>query len=411
MPKSASCTVLQTLPALDTGGVEQGTVEIVQALADDGWGALVASAGGRLVPALQAVGGRHFALPLAAKDPVSLLRNAGRLARLARAEGANLLHARSRAPAWSTLLAARRTGLPFVTTYHGVYGEGVPGKRLYNSVMARGDRVIAASRYVAGLISARHGTDPARIRLIPRGVDPARFDPDARRGAQVAQLASAWRLPDGAPVVVLPARLTRWKGGLVLIEALARLARQDAVAVLVGADQGRASYGAELEQRARALGVVDRVRLAGHCADMPAALMLADVVVSASTEPEAFGRAVIEAQAMARPVIATNHGGAAETVTDGDTGYLVPPGDAAALAAALDRVLAMPLEDRRALGVRARAAVLARCTVAAMQAATLDVYRELLWNAPSERPQKQPGDRLGHGNARGLTPLEPPVNQ
>ncbi len=289
-----------------------------------------------------------------------------------------MLHARSRAPAWSTLLAARRTGLPFVTTYHGVYGEGVPGKRLYNSIMARGDRVIAASRYVAGLIAARHGTDPARIRLIPRGVDPARFDPDARRGAQVAQLASAWRLPDGAPVVMLPARLTRWKGGLVLIEALARLARPDAVAVLVGADQGRTAFAAELEQRARALGVADRVRLAGHCSDMPAALMLADVVVSASTEPEAFGRAVIEAQAMARPVIATNHGGAAETVADGETGYLVPPGDAVALAAALNRVLGLPLEDRRALGARARAAVMARCTVAAMQDATLDVYRELL---------------------------------
>ncbi len=358
--------------------MEQGTVEIAQALARDGLGALVASAGGRLVPALRATGARHVTLPLAAKDPVSLLRNAGRLARLARAEGVTLLHARSRAPAWSTLLAARRTGLPFVTTYHGAYGEGVPGKRLYNSVMARGDRVIAASRYVAGLIAARHGTDPARIRLIPRGVDPARFDPDARRGAQVAQLASAWRLPDGAPIVMLPARLTRWKGGLVLIEALARLVRQDAVAVLVGADQGRTAFAAELEQRARALGVADRVRFAGHCADMPAALMLADAVVSASIEPEAFGRAVIEAQAMARPVIATDHGGAAETVADGATGYLVPPGDAAALAAALDRVLAMPQEDRYALGARARAAVLARSTVAAMQAATLDVYRELL---------------------------------
>jgi glycosyltransferase involved in cell wall biosynthesis len=378
VPNQDAPAVLQVLPALDTGGVEQGTVEIAQALARDGLGALVASAGGRLVPVLQAAGGRHFALPLAAKDPVSIVRNAGKLACLARAEGASLLHARSRAPAWSALLAARHTGLPFVTTYHGVYGEGVPGKRLYNSVMARGDRVIAASRYVAGLIASRHGTDPARIRLIRRGVDPARFDPATDRGAQAAELARAWRLTDGAPVIMLPARLTRWKGGLVLVEALARLARRDAVAVLVGSDQGRTGFAAELEQRARALGVADRMRLAGHCADMPAALTLADVVVSASIEPEGFGRAVIEAQAMARPVIATNHGGAAETVEDGETGYLVPPGDAAALAAALDRVLALSAEDRRALGARARAAVQARCTVAAMQAATLDVYRELL---------------------------------
>ena len=378
VPDPSAPAILQVLPALDAGGVEQGTVEIAQALAYAGWRPLVASAGGRLVPLLQAAGARHLALPLATKDPVNILRNAAKLARLARAEGASLIHARSRAPAWSALLAARRTGLPFVTTYHAPYGEGVPGKRLYNGVMARGDRVIAISRYVAALLAERHGTDPARIRVIPRGVDPTRFDPDVPRGVQLAQFAAAWRLPDGAPVVMLPARLTRWKGGLVVIEALARLARQDAVAVLVGADQGRHGFARELERRARGLGVADRLRFAGHCADMPAAFMLADAVVSASTEPEGFGRAVIEAQAMARPVIATSHGGAAETVEDGATGLLVPPGDPAALAAALDAVLAMPLDHRLALGARARAAVCARYTTAAMQAATLAVYRELV---------------------------------
>lgn len=374
--------VLQVLPALDTGGVEQGTVEIAQALAAAGWGALVASAGGRLVPLLEAAGGRHVPLPLATKDPVNILRNAGKLTHLARTRGAALIHARSRAPAWSAFLAARRAGLPFVTTYHGVYAERPPGKRLYNSVMGRGDRVIAISRYVASQVLARHGTNPARIRLIPRGVDPVRFDPATIRGSQVARIAEAWRLPDGAPVIILPARLTRWKGGLVLLDALARLARRDAIAVLVGSDQGRSAYAAELERRARALGIADRVRLAGHCADMPAALMLADAVVSASIEPEGFGRTVIEAQAMGRPVIATDHGGAAETVVDGETGRLVPPSDAAALAAALDEILALPVEDRLALGARARAAVCAHYTVAAMQAATLDVYRELLSGAP-----------------------------
>jgi glycosyltransferase involved in cell wall biosynthesis len=378
VPRPDAPAVLQVLPALDTGGVEQGTIEIARALRDEGWRALVASAGGRLVPSLEAAGGRHLPLPLATKDPVNIIRNAGKLTHLARAQGATLIHARSRAPAWSALVAARRAGLPFVTTYHAPYGEGAPGKRLYNSVMARGDRVIAISRYVAAQVMARHGTNPARIRLIPRGVDPARFDPAAIRGSQVARLAEAWRLPDGAPVVMLPARLTRWKGGLVLLEALARLARRDAVAVLVGSDQGRRAYAAELEHRARALGIADRVRIVGHCTDMPAALMLADAVVSASIEPEGFGRSVIEAQAMARPVIATNHGGAAETVEDGETGRLVPPGNAAALAAALDEILALPLSDRLALGARARAAVCARYTVAAMQEATLDVYRELL---------------------------------
>ncbi len=371
-------TVLQVLPSLDTGGVERGTVEITQAIADAGSIALVASEGGRLVAAVERAGGRHVRLPLASKNPATIWRNAGRLRRLIQTEGIGIVHARSRAPAWSALLAARRTGARFVTTYHGVYNEGMPGKRHYNAVMAKGDRVIAASRYVATLIAARHGVEPSRIRIIPRGVDPALFDPGHVTRPQVARLAAAWQVPEGTLVVMLPARVTRWKGAAVLIDAVARLARKDVCCVLVGATQGRERFAKQLEAQAQALGMAGRLRLAGHCDDMPAALALADVVVSASLEPEGFGRAVIEAQAMARPVIATDHGGAAETVEHGVTGWRVPPGDAGALAAALDGALAMPPCDRRAIGARARASVLADYTTAAMQAATLDVYCELL---------------------------------
>jgi len=160
------------------------------------------------------------------------------------------------------------------------------------------------------------------------------FDPDQVGTGRLAKLAQIWRLPDGRPTIVLPARVTRWKGGTILIEALARMQRTDAVAILVGSDQGRSSFSEQLVRQAERLGVADRVRLVGHCDDMPAALLLADVVVSASTQPEAFGRAVIEAQAMGRMVIATDHGGAAETVMHGTTGWRVPPGDAAALARA-----------------------------------------------------------------------------
>jgi glycosyltransferase involved in cell wall biosynthesis len=275
-------------------------------------------------------------------------------------------------------MAARRTGARFVTTYHGVYNEGVPGKRRYNAVMARGDRVIAISRYIAKLLVTRHGVDASRIRVIPRGVDPALFDPAQVSGPRIARLAEAWRLPDGAPVVMLPGRLTRWKGGSVLLDAMARLGRTDVCCVMVGATQGRERFAQQLETQAQALGVDARLRLVGHCDDMPAALMLANVVVSASLDPEGFGRAVIEAQAMARPVIATDHGGAAETVDHLVTGWLVPPGDADALAAALDHALNMQPAERQALGERARASVCAHYTTAAMQAATLEVYQELL---------------------------------
>jgi glycosyltransferase involved in cell wall biosynthesis len=378
VPLPPGTVVLQVLPSLETGGVERGTVEIVQAIVAAGGTALVASEGGRLVGAVERAGGRHVRLPMATKNPVAIWSNAGRLARLIKTENVSIVHARSRAPAWSALMAVRRTRARFVTTYHGIYNEGMPGKRRYNAVMARGDRVIAISHYVAELLLTRHAVDPARIRVIPRGVDPALFDPAAVSGPRIARLAEAWRLPEGVPVVMLPARLTRWKGAAVLIDAMARLARADACCVLVGATQGRERFARELEAQARALGLADRLRLGGQCDDMPAALMLADVVVSASLDPEGFGRAVIEAQAMGRPVIATDHGGAAETVEHLVTGWRVPPGDVGALATTLDHALSMQRADRDALGERARASVCAHYTTAAMQAATLEVYRDLL---------------------------------
>lgn len=368
--------VLQVLPALETGGVERGTIEITEALTAAGWGAVVASAGGRLVKAVERAGGRHVTLPLASRNPLTIWRNIARLEALIAAERVALVHARSRAPAWSAWAASRRAGVPFVTTYHGVYNEDLPGKRLYNSVMARGAVVIAASRFVAAHVAARHGVDPARLRVIPRGVDPARFDPDAVSGARVARLAAEWRLPDGLPVVMLPGRLTSWKGQAVLVAALSLL--PGVMGVLVGSDQGRHRYRARLLRLAARLGVSARLRLVGECADMPAALALADVVVHASVRPEAFGRVVIEAQAMGRPVIAADLGGPAETVTEGVTGWRVPPADAVALAGAIRAVLALPAAERAAVGAAARASVLAGATVAGMQAATLAVYREVL---------------------------------
>jgi glycosyltransferase involved in cell wall biosynthesis len=362
--------ILQVLPALDAGGVERGTLEIAEAIQAAGFRALVASAGGRLVPALEASGARHVTLPLATKSPTGIWRNAAALTRLVREEGVAILHARSRAPAWSAWLAARRTGARFVTTYHGTYGEGFPGKRLYNSVMARGERVIAISQHIADHIRATHGKES---RVIPRGVDLRRFDPTLVAPERVAALRAAWDVPEGAALILLPARLTRWKGQAVLIEALAELPA--AIAVLAGDPQGRDAYVAELRALAEARGVADRLRIPGHVADMPAALLAADLVVHASIEPEAFGRTVIEAQAMGRPVIAADLGGPRETVEHGVTGWLTPPGDPAALAAHIRAALALPAEARAAMGEAARRGV---PTMAAMQAATLALYRELL---------------------------------
>ncbi len=378
MPDDLSLTVLQVLPALETGGVERGTVEMVQAIVRAGGNALVASAGGRLVAAVERAGGTHITLQLASKNPARIWRNAARLAFLIRAAEVDIVHARSRAPAWSAWLACRKTGARFVTTWHGVYKENAPGKRRYNAVMARGERIIAISQFVAAKLKARHHVDPGRLRVIPRGVDTAMFDPAAVGGDRMARLAAQWRLPDGASTIMLPARLTRWKGQAVMLEAMARLERQDVFLVLVGAEQGRARFRRELLNRAEVLGIADRVRLVGHCDDMPAALMLADVVANPSVEPEPFGRTVIEAQAMGRPVVVSDAGGTAETVEHGVTGWRVRPGDPRALAATIDVILRLPPAERAAFGARARASVCTHYTTAAMQQATLEVYRELL---------------------------------
>jgi glycosyltransferase involved in cell wall biosynthesis len=367
--------VLQVLPSLVTGGVERGTVEITQAVARAGWSALVTSAGGPMVPQVERAGGRHIRLPLDTRNPLSIWRNAARLAALIRRENVTLVHARSRAPAWAAWLACQRTNIPFVTTYHGAYGEDLPFKRQWNAVMAKGRIVIAASRYIAGLVADRHGVERERIRVIARGVDPAIFDPAIVVPDRIMRLVRDWRMPDGATTVTLPGRLTSWKGQSVLLDAIARLDRRDVFCVLVGSDQGRHHYANSLRAQALRLGIADRLRLVGQCDDMPAALLLSDVVVHASTRPEAFGRVVIEAQAMGRPVVAADSGGPVETVTEGETGWRVKPGDPDALAAAIGRALALTAEERTALGQRARASV---PTVRGMQEATLGVYREVL---------------------------------
>jgi glycosyltransferase involved in cell wall biosynthesis len=374
-PSPESPVVLQVLPSLVTGGVERGTVEITQAIVEAEATALVASSGGPLVAQVQRAGGIHVALPLKTKNPWRIWRNAASIAQLIRDRKVSLVHARSRGPAWSAWLACQRTGVPFVTTYHGTYDESFPLKREYNAVMARGRIVIAASHYIANLVQTRHGVDPDRIRVIPRGVDPAVFNPAAVSGQRIANIAAQWRLPDGVKTVVLPGRLTAWKGHRVLLDAVAILDRSDVMCIFLGSDQGRRRYAQSLEEQAQRLGIADRLRLVGHSDDVAAALCLADVVVHASTKPEAFGRVVIEAQAMARPVIAADLGGPVETVRHGETGWRVPPGDPAALADALRTALDLSESDRLALGHRARASV---PTVRAMQDATLDVYETVL---------------------------------
>jgi glycosyltransferase involved in cell wall biosynthesis len=392
-------TVLQVVPALETGGAERATVDIAAALAERGDRALVASVGGRLSAELTAAGGTLVPLPADTKNPLRLGMLALRLAQLIRREKVDIVHARSRAPAWAARLACRITGVPFVTTFHGIYGEKSATKHHYNSVMAAGDVVIANSQYTAGLITERYGTAPERIVVIPRGTDPERFDPNVVGEERRQALRHAWKLSGDETLVLNLARLTGWKGQTVLVEAasLPPLAERDRlVLVLAGDEQGRAGYRQALEQSIAAHDLTKRARIVGHCADTPAALALAAVAVIASTEPEAFGRAAIEAAAMSIPVVATALGATSETVLAPPqcpaaerTGWLVPPGDPVALAAAIDAALSLPPTERQQLAERARQHAM-RFTTQAMQEATLAVYDRLM--SPS-----RVGERLSKG--------------
>ncbi len=370
--------VLQIIPSLVSGGAERGTIELAGALVEAGWTAYVASSGGPLERQLARLGAHHLRLPLASKNPLVIRRNAAALREIIRRRRIDIVHARSRAPAWSAWLATRTTGRRFVTTFHNAYDSDLPLKHWYNSVMARGERVIAISQFVGEHVARVYGVGPERLRVVPRGVDLRSFDPRRVKGDRVAELAAQWRVPEDAKVVMLPGRLTRWKGGLDLIAAVARLGRGDLCCLLVGAEQ-RPGFRRELERAIERLGLLGMVRIVDDCRDMPAAYMLSDVVVSASTDPEGFGRVIIEAQAMGRPVVATDHGAARETILPGVTGWLAPPGDPAALAAAIGEALALDDAQRAAFAHRATAHVAAGYTSAAMCARTIDVYEELLF--------------------------------
>jgi glycosyltransferase involved in cell wall biosynthesis len=382
-------TILQIIPRLDTGGAELSTIEITDAIVRAGGRALVLTDGGRMAGEITKAGGELVPFPAGTKNPARVIWNALAIAKIIRTAGVDLVHARSRAPAWSALIAARRTGTPFVTTYHGAYSEKGRVKNLYNSVMARSDAVIANSGYTAGLIRSRYDTPSDRITVIHRGVDGAAFDPAQIAPERVTALRTAWGLRPEQRAILQAARLTSWKGQAVLIAAAGMLKAGgqlgDAVIIFAGDDQGRTDYSDGLRAQIAALGLDGSVRLVGHVGDMPAALAAAHIAVIASTEPEAFGRSVTEAASMGTPAIATDLGAPPETMQahpkvplNDATGWIVPPSDATALARALTDALTMSPVLRAAMGQRARSRTLERFSLSQMKRQTLQVYDKLL---------------------------------
>ena len=372
--------ILQVLPALQQGGVERGTIEIARALVAAGIKNAVCSAGGPMVAQLEALGVRHLTLPVNRKNPFTLRRCAKELAAFCREEGVTLMHVRSRAPAWAVKWAAKRCGVKWIASFHGVYGTSPKCFKLpYNRVMLQGERTIAVSDYVRNHILSTYEVDPAKVIRIHRGADTEVFRPEAVDAASaLAKKTQQLHFPADLPVITIPGRLTRWKGQEVFLEALAQM-RQHRVGVLIlGSDQGRTEFSDRLRSMASRLPDETQVVFKDHSREMERIYALSEIVVNASSaQPEAFGRTIPEAQAMGCLVLGTAHGGACETIEDGKTGFLVPPGDAAAMAKKLDEMLAMSAEAKAAMRAAAVASVRANFSTAKMCERTLAVYREL----------------------------------
>ena len=383
VPLPADFTLLQVVPELETGGAEQTTLDVARAVIDAGGRALVATRGGRMTARLEADGARLAQMPVQSKNPLVMLGNAARLVDLIRREKVSLVHARSRAPAFSALWAAQATKTPFVATYHGVYMAKSGVKRWYNAVMTRGDLVIANSDYTRDHVLAEHHLDPAKIVTIPRGVDLDRFNPSYVTPDRLEKLRSDWGIAatDRRTKFLLAGRLTRIKGHLTIIDAAARMraqGRTDFVVIFAGDDQGRTEYGEELAKATANAGLADQVKVVGHCSDMPAAYLVSDVAILPTIVPESFGRAAVEPQAMGRPVIASNHGGTVETVADGVSGWLVAPGDASAWAAAMIKAIDLGPGKRGEMGQLGMNRTRQLYRVDAMCAATLAAYEQVL---------------------------------
>ena len=372
-----SYSVLQVLPHLNSGGLVSGAVEISEALQKTGMNSFVASAGGRREREITKAGGKVINFSLGSKNPIIMLLNVYKLSRIIKKYKINIIHARSRAPAWSAYFAAKKMGIPFVTTFHGTYSIQNKLKKKYNSIMVKSDRVIAISRFINNHILSNYNIDKDKIVTIHRGINIERFNYLKVADERLISLLNIFNIPEDSFVVLLPGRITRWKGHILLIEAIFKLQRSDIICLFVGDSQGRNKYYAELEKILDKFKLKNNFRIIPNQSDMATIYKLADVVVSSSLDPEAFGRVIVEAQAMGRPTISANHGGGSEIIIDGLTGWLFKPGNANDLADKINKALSLSKDNRDKLAINAIKRAKLNFNNETMCAKTLQVYAEL----------------------------------
>ncbi|MBS0249799.1 MAG: glycosyltransferase [Proteobacteria bacterium] len=390
-----SLTVLQVIPRMRAGGAELGCLQIATALVKNGHRALVASEGGPLADQVVAAGAEHLVLPLSTKNPIALAQNASKLANIIRRENVSIIHARSRAPAWSALLAAKRTGIAFVTTYHSEYSEKGRIKNFYNSVMARSDTVIAVSDYMAHLIRTRYHTPESRIAVIHRAFDSEVFDPSKMTPDRLAAVRELLNADGTKPVLMLAGRITPRKAQHHLVSALGLLKKRgapDLVCVLAGEIE-KPAFKAELEAQAERLGVAHQLRFPGHVRDVAAAYAISDIALNIS-EQEGLPRVAIEGQAMGVPLIVSDTGPGREVaLTEPDvpaheaTGLRVPYAKPEAVADAVAKMLSWSPNERKAMGARGSAQVRRRFTLEQLKSKTLAVYERVVDKRTASKPR------------------------
>ena len=386
--EAQALVVLIAVPTVEAGAADEGAVELAGLLSANGHRAIVVSSGGRLEPELAASGAELMRLDVASRNPLIILRNAFILKRLIMQRRCAVVHALARAPAWSAFLAARIAGVPFVTTWYNGFREQNIFKRFYNSVMARGERVIAVSDQIADTIAARYSGAARRIVVIPSHVDGSLFDPARVTPQRIAAVRSEWDVGTDTRAILVIGRILRRKGHHVVVRAAGRLkdmGLRNFTFVFVGEDHGRSSYSGELWDLVLATGTSDVIRIAGPPNDLPAAYSAAMAVISPAIQLEGSQRSVLEAMAMARPVITSDLAAGPEIVLappavaeDRMTGLSFRSGDDGELATALFRLMSAPESTRLAIGRRARERAIAHFATEDTAARMLALYAELV---------------------------------
>lgn len=381
---SSKIKVLQVIPKLGFGGAETGCYDLAHYLYEQDCKSYIATSGGDLLKYVDKKKVKIIKLPVHSKNPILILLNSIILTLIILFLNINIVHARSRAPAWSCLIATKLTFRKLVTTFHGTYNFSTNFKKFYNSVMVRSDLLIAGSNFIFSHINEnylKYLNSKKKFRVIFRGINTEYFDQENLKINSVSKLKTLWQIEDNSKVILLPGRLTSWKGQELFIEAINKFKKLNAdvdfTAVILGNDQGRTVYKKKLERLVEQYNLTNDFRFIGKCEYMPAAYMLADIVISSSIEPEAFGRVSVEAQSMKKPIIASNIGGSNETIIDNKTGILFESGNAESLSKKINEIINLDTLTLELMGKEGRKNVINRFNIEKMCLNTYSEYKKL----------------------------------